>query len=56
MMRFIAAWICLAAALRTAPNGERKCIFAKNDVILDCSNTLYDTKTARVSEDRRFQV
>lgn len=35
------------AETKTTPNGERKCTFARNDVILDCSNTLYDTKTAR---------
>jgi Leucine-rich repeat (LRR) protein len=35
------------AETKTTPTDERRCTFAKDDVILDCSNTLYDTKTAR---------
>jgi len=35
------------AETKTTPNGERKCTFARNDAILDCSNTIFDTKTIR---------
>ena len=35
------------AETKNTQNGDRRCTFARNDVILDCSNTLYDTKTAR---------
>ena len=35
------------AETKNTQQGDRRCTFARNDVILDCSDTLYDTKTAR---------
>lgn len=37
----------LVSETKNTQNGDRRCTFAQTDNILDCSDTLFDTKTAR---------